>query len=125
MPIQRVREYSLSKKLRNYTERDFSIEAKVSLRKFTVIIHGYGLQVTGESGLLTGFYTSRTVSSNDLDSASQIALDMVAQDWKEGHYANLNRGNQPTLEIEDVFQLGFFSALFKRGPGKGHTFYGE
>src|SRR5688572_4030994 len=83
-------------------------------RFFKVIVHGRGIRVdSSEGALLTGFYTARKVNATEPEKASRIALDMVAADWKDGHYANLNRGHQPALEIDSIIPLGFLSALLQ------------
>src|SRR5215212_8834426 len=91
---------------------------------FRVLLHGTGISILREGGegeAIEGFYTTRAVTAADADTAIRVASDLIRAEWTTGSYAPANHGAIPTLTLEEVFEVSFFSRWFRQP--KGYTFY--
>jgi hypothetical protein len=95
------------------------------MKRYAATIHGYGINVAGKSGTLIGFYTTRAVKAADVESAKEIILRSVLDEWTRGRYKDSNRAGEPNLEIDTIRKVGLFEAIFRCAPISGYTFYGE
>jgi hypothetical protein len=92
---------------------------------FRVQLHGTGisLQVEGGSDPAIGFYCHRDARAVDATRAQAAAIAQVLADWSgDGAYAAANKGNVPTLVVEDCWAIGWVKGWFGRKPA-GHSFY--
>ena len=94
---------------------------------FRVKLHGSGIALASEDDgdPAIGFCTTRDVHAADPQLARQVAIARVLDEWRgDGAYVAANRGEVPTLEVEDCWPLGFWRGVFGRRPF-GYVFYGE
>jgi hypothetical protein len=106
-------------------QKNVSTKAKKEMKRYVATIHGYGINVVGENGTLTGFYTTRAARAENAESAKEIILRSVLDEWTHGNYKDSNRAAEPKLEIDTIRKVGLFEAILRPVPVSGYTFYGE
>lgn len=90
---------------------------------FKVILSGRGIDYPVGDSSTVGFFTTRLVRAANLAQAESLAKELVSSEWKDGGpYAAANRGSQPTLTVEQSFQVGMLAGLLGRKP-YGYSFY--
>jgi hypothetical protein len=93
---------------------------------FRVMLHGTGIEVPGLDGdgpPIVGFYTSRNVTTADVDGAVEAATAIIRAEWTTGDYASASRGSAPVLTAEGVFSISALKRWFTRV--QGYTFYAD
>lgn len=90
---------------------------------FQIMFLGTGIKVEFESkGIATGFYTTRTTFAQSEGEASSKLIESIKNEWKHGEYFEMNKGNEPTLSIENCTKISLFNWPFSR-KNKGYTFF--
>ena len=92
---------------------------------FRVILSGAGISYpfADESAPVIGFFTTRDVRAGGLESAHNVAKELVLSEWLPGGaYAASNAGCIPTLALENSFSIGLLKGVFGRKP-VGYSFY--
>lgn len=90
---------------------------------FQVMFLGTGIKVELESkGIATGFYTTRTTFAQNEEEALLKLIKSIKNEWKQGEYFEMNKGNAPTLNIENCRKISLFNWTLSR-KNKGYTFF--
>jgi uncharacterized membrane protein len=88
---------------------------------FRVRVDGKNISVPMGDATAVGFFATRAVRARSADEAVEKVRSMIITDWTIGRYAAWNKGNAPTILIEDVWLSPWFrNILFKND---GHAFY--
>lgn len=92
------------------------------MKKYSVMVRGESFLVNmdGEQQLLN-FVATRKVKAKAVEEAEQKAIDLVKQDSELLDILIENSNYKPTLFIEEVAYLPWWSRL----GGRGYTFYTE
>jgi hypothetical protein len=97
---------------------------------YRVNIHGHGILVADSCALvpdadssepIIGFYALRVVAAHDAETAVIVATSMVEETWRQPHFASINVGAPPVLEVEDVGKVSLWEGLWQKNSG--HAFY--
>lgn len=92
---------------------------------FNVMLSGKGIKMPfeGSPDPVIGFFTTRRVRADDVESAQIVARASVLSEWQSGgEYAVSNEGDLPALEIEECWKISWFETLTKRKPA-GYAFF--
>lgn len=96
---------------------------------FVILCRGSGIQLPSMSGEepIIGFYTSRREDADTAEDAITKFKVTLMKEWTHGELAEANQGDLPKLEIEDCWEISFWSRFFGRWrrQGGGYTFYLE
>lgn len=92
--------------------------------QYRVMLSGTGIRIPRGVGVdpIIGFFTTRQVSARGRALAETIVLAKIAAEWKDGTYAESNKGEFPSLTIEDCWQVHWSRVLFVKRPS-GYTFF--
>ena len=89
-------------------------------RRYQVQFEGSGIALRGDGlgepdAIIRGFFVNRVVRAIDSSEAVRMATAEVESDWVSGEYSHY--GVKPTLSVENVEALGFWTGLKARNSG--------
>ncbi|GAA5496430.1 hypothetical protein Rhal01_02613 [Rubritalea halochordaticola] len=98
------------------------------MNTYQILFHGYGFDVVvdGESGAISGFYTTRRIKAGSPEEAYLAALSSLKEEEKTKALMDesLSNGGQPNFDAEHISEVSLLNRLFGRSP-KGFIFYSD
>ena len=84
---------------------------------FEVTVKGRGIRLAVADGEAVGFFRLVRVSDNHRPGAEAQAMKRVATDWRQGTRATINRGDMPTLTIDQTVRLPWWRRFVPHRSG--------
>jgi hypothetical protein len=96
------------------------------MKKFKAFIQGKNFAIRVDDGAepgVLGFYTTVFVEAADFAAAELAAVEVLRQDEQLRASTCNDRGDQPTLDVEEITEVESFDGI--RLPRTGLAFYKE
>ena len=101
------------------------MEGARELSAYAVRVEATGIDILGEDPErpIVGFFATRMVRSQGPEEAGRRVTEMIIADWSIGEWAKVNRGNIPSLKVDEIWKVSFWRRL--RFRNRGHVFFPE
>jgi hypothetical protein len=85
--------------------------------RFQVIVHGQGVAFPIEGVVATQFFKPVYLRAPAQHIAESRALEKVRLDWLSGQPATVNQGEVPSLTVDSVEKIPWWTCFFNGKPG--------